>query len=686
MNYIKLIGRKFLSCQIQIITLTFFLNRINELYNNCFPIKTKCITTKRLHNAWLTNGILNSIKYKSKLFKMYKLGNISHDRFKQYRNNLTQVIRSAKLNYYRQIFINFKTNTKKIWQTINQIKGNSYKKNTTKSLQFNNVMLNDPSDISEAFSNYFSSIAPKLDSNLPQSNTNPKDYIRDNYPHSMVFPILTTYDLLLVIKSLNNKNSGINDIAAHVIKRNADLFSVPLTKLFNQSIASGTFPSALKTAKVTPIHKAGPTNDPRNYRPISQLTIFSKIFELLMKVHLTSYLESKHILNSSQYGFRQNCNTYTALNKFSTGVFNAIDNKLSVLSIFIDFSKAFDTVNHQILLSKMHHYGIRGQILSWFKEYLKDRQQYVILNNEKSPTTTVTLGVPQGSILGPMLFLIYINDISNIFSQSKTILFADDMTMYLTGQSPEQLIQNANSELEKLYEWCLCNRLTINANKTNFMLFTINQSLNLPRLHINNQTISRTDTIKFLGVTYDDALKFKCHINDLTLKISRHIALLYQIKDFMPEDVIKSIYYAHIYPLLTYCNPIWSTTYATFLNPLKLQLKKIVRIVTNSNYLEHTNPLFKETKILKLEDITKLTIGTFMYKNRNTMQNLTPSHDHDTRHRDNLNIPQHRLTKFQHSTSYLGPVIWNSLPLHIQDSPSITIFKSRLKRHILDAY
>ena len=218
------------------------------------------------------------------------------------------------------------------------------------------------------------------------------------------------------------------------------------------------------------------------------------------------------------------------------------------------------------------------------------------------------------------------------------------------------------------------------------MLFTIKRTLTLPQLHINNKLITQTNQIKFLGVTNDDSLTFKYHINNLTLKISRHIALLYQIKDLMPQDVLKTIYYAHIYPLLTYCNPIWCTTYPTYLIPLKLQLKKIVRIITNSNYLEHTNPLFRSTKILKLEDITKVAIANFMYANKNTIQNLLSSHDHNTRHRDNLTLPLHRLTKFQHSISYLGPVVWNSIPPEIQDASSISTFTNRLKNNILTTH
>ena len=214
-------------------------------------------------------------------------------------------------------------------------------------------------------------------------------------------------------------------------------------------------------------------------------------------------MKLKNILNPSQYGFRQNCSTFKALNIFSNYVFSAIDKKLPVLSIFIDFAKAFDTVNHKILINKMYHYGIRGPILSWFKDYLTDRYQVTVFNGEKSPTSTVNIGVPQGSVLGPILFLIYINDISDIFSEAKSILFADDMTLYLTDPSHDQLQTNANLELEKLYKWCLCNRLTINTKKTYYMIFTTKKTYNLINLKINDEFITKTDKIKFLGVIYD---------------------------------------------------------------------------------------------------------------------------------------------------------------------------------------
>ena len=227
----------------------------------------------------------------------------------------------------------------------------------------------------------------------------------------MVLPPISTQDAKDIVKALKNKKSGVNEIAVSVLKLNLDKIALPITILFNQSVATGTFPAKLKKAKVTPIHKSGSNNIPKNYRPISKLDVFSKIFELLMKKHLIQYLETKNILNPSQFGFRSNHNTFQALNLFSSNIYSAIDNSLSVLSIFIDFAKAFDTVNHKILLDKMYHYGIRGPIHSWFKDYLTDRSQITTFKGENSTSSKIFLGVPQGSVLGPILFLIYINDI-----------------------------------------------------------------------------------------------------------------------------------------------------------------------------------------------------------------------------------------------------------------------------------
>ena len=662
-----------------------FIDTLNNLHNKHFPKVTKFISTKRLLNPWISSGILTSIKHKCNLFKMYKQGTISHFVYKQYRNLLTFLIRTAKQNYYNQIFCSFRNNTKKIWKTINEMRGKKRLKTKITTLNHNNLILDKPEDIAEAFNEHFSNIAPKLNSKLPPATRNPCEYMQGNYAGSMLILPVTVNDTKNVIRSLKNKKSNLNEISVSILKRNVEQIAYPLTLLFNQSIRSGKFPSILKNAKITPIHKSGPKNDTNNYRPISILSIFSKVLELLMKISLTKYLENKNILSNSQFGFRSGLSTFDALNLFSSDLFSSLDKSLSVLAVFVDFSKAFDTVNHSILLDKLYHYGIRGPIHSWFRDYLANRTQETVYDGHKSSQRIMSLGVPQGSVLGPILFLIYINDITNIFNQAQTILFADDMTIYVTGSNLETLTHTVNLELEKLNHWCLSNRLTINVNKTCFMLFS-NKKINLsPLLKINNSIIKRTNQLKFLGVMYDDKLTFKFHTQNLAKKMSRFTAMLNQLRDFMPCEILKCLYHAHIYPLLLYCNPIWSTTYATHLNCLNIQLKKIIRIITKSGYLEHTSPLFKNTQILKLQDINKSVIATYMYINQiNTP--LEPVHDYPTRQRHLLRPPAHEHMLFRRSVMYLGPTIWNSIPPHIKTLSSINLFKKKFKQHILESY
>ena len=346
--------------------------------------------------------------------------------------------------------------------------------------------------------------------------------------------------------------------------------------LFNQSINTGIFPDRFKLGKLIPIYKTGNKTDLSNYRPITILPIFSKVFEALMKKHLLIFLNKMKILNNKQFGFRPGLSTFDALNNFTSDLYAALNENKSMISIFIDFRKAFDTVQPNILLDKMYHYGIRGCIHDWFRSYLCNRTQYTSFNNKSSPTKPVYLGVPQGSILGPILFLLYINDIGNISDSLNTILFADDSTFYITRDHPTEIIIRANAELSKFSDWCLANRLTVNTTKTYYMLFTntITNYQPLPNLSILNDDIIQVDKIKFLGIIFDKNLNFKHHISNLCLKLSRTIPLLLKAKHFAPIEVLKCLYYAHIYPHLNYCNPIWSNTYSCHLYHLNVLHKK----------------------------------------------------------------------------------------------------------------
>ena len=666
---------------------SLFLNKIQEIYNQSFPLKTKYISEKRVNNPWISQAVLNSIKFKNALYKDFKIGIISGNYYKTYRNILNKTIKNAKTQYYMNIFTNFKNNTRKIWITINQL-GNNIKTTNIDHISYNNNMLTNKIDIAEAFNDYYVNIAPELDQNIPPSNTDPLSYLQGNYLASMAVPTIFPQDVVNIINTLENKKVNINEIPVSLLKTHKHQLSVPIATLFNESIINGKFPQCLKHANVIPIYKKGPQEDLSNYRPISLLNTFSKIFEKLMKKNLLNYLDSKSVINNEQFGFRHGLNTFNALSTFTDKIYSALDAKQSLLSIYIDFSKAFDTVRHDILLKKLNYYGIRGIVLEWFRDYLTNRTQTVRLGNHYSTPKHIQYGVPQGSVLGPILFLLYINDLPYIFNNFKTILFADDSTLYLTGHDSTNMIHNANNDLNIFYEWCICNRLTVNLQKTYYMFFTNKPVKSLPPLFFHYSIIKRTTQHTLLGIIIDESLTFKPHISYLCLRLSRLISLIYHVKNIMPNDVLKILYNAHILPVLYYCTPIWGNTYPTNLIPLFRLQKKILRIITNSGYWDHTKPLFKSTNILTLFDLNKLYTAIYMYKtsNNNQITLVSAQHNYPTRTRANLRIPQHNLSIFKHSLSYNCPITWNSIPENIKLLPTLNSFKKQYKMYLLSSY
>ncbi len=663
-----------------------FLLKINEIFNSCFPIQTKYVTEKRLSKPWISQALLTSIKTKNNMYRDFKTGIIPEHKYKEYRNRLTGIIKQVKQDYYISIFTNFKNDTRKVWNTINQLKNNK-KRVYLNHITQNNRKLTNPNEIADVFNDYYTNIAPKLDTSLPPSPIDPVRFLHGDYPNSMSVPPVCPQQVTEVIDSLKNKKGNIQEIPVSLIKNNKEIFAIPISLLYNQSISIGTFPTCLKHAIVIPIYKKGKTDSVENYRPISLLSVYSKMFEKLMKKSLFKYLEINNILCREQYGFRKGLNTFHPLNLFTEHIYTNLDSQNSLLSVYIDFTKAFDTVKHDILLTKLHHYGIRGVVYDWFKDYLTNRTQSVRIQNEESVSKQISYGVPQGSVLGPLLFLIYINDLPGIFTKLNSILFADDSTFYIHGKDPNSLIQTANAELNIFHDWSLSNRLTINLNKTYYMIFTNKPALLLPPLLFRNNEIHKTDQHKFLGVTFDDKMTFKYHITDLCLKVSRIISLLHITKDLLPPYVLNILYYAHVLPHLMYCTPIWANTYPTHLLPLFILQKKVIRAITNSNYFAHTQPLFKQTKILKLFDINKLQIAIYMYKKTQQNDDINePLHNYPTRTRQNLRIPAHTLTIFKHSLSYTGPTLWNNIPAYIKASSSVNTFKNLFKKHILDQY
>ena len=493
----------------------------------------------------------------------------------------------------------------------------------------------------------------------------------------------------------NKQSAGHDDISNFILKGVISSIADPLAHIFNESISRGVFPEQLKIAKVIPLFKKGDKLDPSNYRPISLLSTLSKILEKLIFKRTMNFFNTHNVFTNSQFGFRQKHSTIHALLNFIDKVAHAIDNHSHLIGIFLDFSKAFDTINHDILLYKLSHYGIHGKALQWFRSYLNSRKQYVSLNDHNSTLEQIACGVPQGSLLGPLLFIIYINDFCKSSDVLSFILFADDSNVFFSHDNQTTLVNTVNSESEKLTEWIRANKLSLNLQKTKYMLFS-NSLETLPSHVIFDDThLECVSEIKFLGITVDNKLSWKSHIVSICNTISRNIGVINRLKSHIPSSSLLTLYSSLILPYLNYGILAWGNTHKILLDRLLLLQKKSLRIISNTTARSHTNKLFLQNKILKIEDLYSFQLGQFMYNyNNNSLpsafNNMFPTnqsfHNYPTRRSNEFHLPLLRTLLAQNTFIYTGPHFWNSLDNDIKYTRTLNSFKSKFKSVFLQSY
>ena len=515
-----------------------------------------------------------------------------------------------------------------------------------------------------------------------------------NNSNSLFLTPITEEEILNVVLNMSNKTStDCYNINMETVKKCIDVIVKPLTNIFNKSFNTGVFPDSMKTAKVVPIFKSGNKSEFTNYRPISLLPQFSKILEKLFDIRFESFLKKNNVLNESQYGFRSGRSTLMALTEMLEEITTAKDKKMSTVAVFIDLKKAFDTLNHEILVNKLYHYGIRGIVLEWIVSYLSKRKQFVQINDISSEHKTIRCGVPQGSVLGPKLFNIYINDLCNVSSMLRCVLFADDTTIICSKYDLKELCTEVNNELNKVSDWFNINKLSLNLNKTNFMLFASSKSSVYVPITIKNTHLERVYLTKILGIYIDQNLTWKHHVSYVLNKLSKCVGILHRVQHLLGREPLYKLYCSLFLPYITYCSMVWGNTYHSNILPIFIKQKKAMRIVCKVKSDHHSAELFANMNSLNFFQIVELQSATFMYK---AFHQLLPCnlqkyftiksnvYGIETKQKNMLYQSYVRTTKKQHCISVAGVKLWNSINNDLRNSYSVLMFKKIYKNYMLN--
>ena len=570
-------------------------------------------------------------------------------------------------------------------------------------------------EISNGFNNFFVRIGKEISDSVPLINRGPEHYIYpQDQPPTLNLTNVTAEYLVKLVKEMASKNgSDIDGVSPKMLKNVINVISSPLAHIFNLSLQNGKFPAKLKRSRVIPIFKSGCRSECDNYRPISMLSSISKILEKVVAKKLLKHLLDNDLIYEHQYGFIPKRSTEQNLLQLCNYVTTALNDGMYCIGVFIDLRKAFDVCSHDILLKKLKSLGITGISYKWFESYLSERMQSVDVNETLSEEKLLNISVIQGSILGTILFLCYINDLFKCTSMF-SILFADDGSCLSKGKNLPELISYVNSELQKVANWFLSNKMAINTAKTKFIVFRTKGKLvndEICKIYFNNNELGKpenpnlifdierihnqgmTKSFKLLGVLLDEYLTFDSHIDMLSSKISKSLYIINRVKNLLPKKVLLSLYFALVHSHLSYCISIYGCANKTSIEKLILKQKKAMRIIFNVSNRAHTAPLFQELKILNIEKMityskTKIMHNFFHDKlpfsfNGTWLKNNERNPDYNLRNGEEFYIQHHHYSSLTRLPLFSFPAAWNMCD-QTKHGPNIKAFLKKLKISLLN--
>ncbi len=683
------------------------LHLFNQLFtntlNNHAPVKHTII--KGRSQSFINKDIKLLMNRRDKTLKVFRATHNTEDwvKYKSLRNSVKFNLRNAESNYVRTQIEHCKGNPRSTWKVIKSCIPT--KESTNAGYQ------KDHSRIAEEFNSYFNSVgrltadkvkelAEENGISITSSDTSTTNKYTTSEEMFTLRDVTPNEVRKIILETPSHKAPGPDKISFRFLKDSLNVILHPLTDIINCSLKTAKYPSTWKLAEVIPIHKDGDHEVASNNRPISLLAAFSKVCDKVVLNQFTAHLTKCKSLSNHQSGNRKNHSTETLNVAFTDTLLEAMDKKQISIVVFIDLSKAFDSIEHDILLEKISRLGVSPAAHEWFKSYLADRSQYVRIGTTTSTTAPLTHGIPQGSVLSPFLFNIYTDSLPSIPEFCNLESYVDDSKEYLSFSLPilDCSLSTLEDDLHRVFEWCCKNSLLINPDKTKMMVIGSQQLLqqleHTVSIDFIGKTLEPVAQVKDLGTTLDSNLKYNEHIQRLSSSCISKLCQINRVKNLFNQSTLTSIINALVMSKIYYWSSIWSNTSEENIKKIQLIQNYAARVIAgNVGKYDHVSPVLKELGWLPIKEHLQYRDAVLVHK---CMYNQAPSylsqkfikrnqiHDRETRSQNELDTPKYRTATGQRTFKYRGTKIWNALDGELKSTANLKHFKSKLKTRLLE--
>ena len=607
--------------------------------------------------VWITKAIIISCERKENLYKLTKTNPQCKEiktEYNTYSKILNKVIKDAKIKYEKNLIKMNSNNPRKLWNFISTKLGKNRKNlnsDINQLLDTNNKIITEPLQKANHLNNYFCGVGKNLYSKIKMP-ANKKLKLPNQNPNSIFINPTDKYEIINIINDMGMKNGGVDKINSKVLKCISHHITDALAHLFNLCIEKTVWPNALKSAEIVPIYKSGSKNEISNYRPISLVSNLAKIFEKIIYNRFYAFINKNNLLAVKQFGFIKNKGTKDALNDITTKIYENLDKSKPIAVTFLDLAKAFDTVDHKILLDKLYNYGIRGKAYKLIQSYLDNRTQKVRLGRCFSDEGQINSGVPQGTILGPLFFILYVNDLLTTMPEHTILSYADDTAIISTGNSWNEVQVGMNNYLKIVADWLALNKLSLNVDKTIYITFGIYYD-SVPAnfdIFIDKRKLKRVESCRYLGIIFDCNLKWDKHIDFIIKRTKYLIFVFYKLSQVMTGNTLKMIYFAFFHSIINYGIIAWGGAFKTEVRILQNLQTRILKII-NKNSFDNNLPL----NLKQLFDYESIVY------NYNTLKNIFLNSESVTRNKS-IQLPKYVKT-ISNKNNYINAIkLYNSLP------------------------